>query len=186
LRLARWYDEVQDFIDSGSQAPTVVIGDSMVKLGDWDDILQAQTVNRGIGGDTTALILERNPINGYSFAQDAYLFMGVNDIFRNATVATSFSYYTQVVNAVKAMGMRVTLICTLYCNPTMSAACTLDRLQKIKDLIALIKTIPGVRCIDANTLLSDNDGLKSIYTYDGVHLNSTGYALLGQIIRGEI
>jgi lysophospholipase L1-like esterase len=184
VRTCRWYDDVQDFIDSGEIGPVVVVGDSMVRLGNWNDILDEPAINRGIGGDTTALILERINDIALTAADTAYVFCGINDVYRGADTETSYVYYRQIIEALQSMGMTVTVISTLLCNPTLSAQCTIDKIQKVKALNNLMANISGITFIDANSVLSNTDSLKLEYTYDGVHLNADGYNALSALLTG--
>jgi lysophospholipase L1-like esterase len=172
----------------------VFFGDS--RAAQWpapDGLPDIHFVNRGIGAQTSAQIVERFDEHVRPLQPDILIVqMCINDLktiplFPHSSeqiVATCQQNIRQVVEQASAMGTTVILTTIfpigdfpierrLYWSPEIETAVT--------EVNAYIQTlaIENVHILDAHTLLADESGkLRSEFATDELHLNATGYTQL--------
>lgn len=159
----------------------VFVGDSITEAGEWSEFLgHGDVVNRGIGGDSTARILDRIESVAGTRPSKLFLMAGINDLgaFDEREV---FDRYRQIVDTVKRVspGTRIYLQSTLPVNREIrDTGRDNGRVAHLNALLAgLAARDDRVEWIDVGRALADRDGnLDRAYTYDGVHLNGAGYA----------
>jgi lysophospholipase L1-like esterase len=173
-RKCSWVDTIDLWRTTNTQYSTVFFGDSLIANGSWG----AGVGNQGYGGDTVQLLLQRIDIVVAANPTDVYMLIGINDFWRGATASWIFALYNGTINILKNAGINVHVISTPHCNEAMQGATCVTANGKITTLNASLSGVSGVDFIDADALLSDAGGLKSMYTTDGIHLNNAGYAII--------
>lgn len=171
------------------------IGDSIVQnplvdeshLGciDWNGILnRTDCSNYGIGGQTTRELEKRI----YELAErhyDKVVFLcGINDIGRNMSNAEIVGNYRNMIDILRKADPNVKLY-IISVLPTTPAFYT-DAQDKIVGLNTVLKVMADqkdVTFIDCHSSFVGEDGYcKEGLTFDGLHPNLAGYALIAEII----
>ncbi len=165
------------------QANVVMIGDSNIEGGVWDEIFtKTRVTNRGIGGDRTDDILRRmEPIFAVN-AKKAFVMVGINDIFYGKSIDTILTNYASIVQQLRNKGTSVYIQSTLECSANECG----NTLEKVRELNTKLKSYAAeqkIPYIDINVgLTSEKQGLLTEYTFDGVHLLGKGYLKWSQTI----
>jgi lysophospholipase L1-like esterase len=183
---AYWLEKKSFFETFGALASTVMIGDSLTDDAEWREIFPGvATVNRGVGGDTTAGVLRRMNSITSAHARKAFIMIGINDFKEGRSVDAAFRDYRSIVSRLNEAGMKVFVQSTVLCNQAkaewISCAENQGKIRELNRRLAALASA-NVVFIDINPGLTDADGLKGELTYDGVHLNGEGY----RIWRDEI
>jgi lysophospholipase L1-like esterase len=177
-----WYERTSLFDAVKTTSSVVMVGDSLTGGAEWRELFPDVSIaNRGIDGDTTGGVLERMAGIASVHAQKAFVMIGIND-FTDAgkSVEEVFGNYMKIVAALKLGGAEVFVQSTLMCNERKAAwkSCAAAN-AKIRQLNRKLAA-PGQKAftfIDINRKLADKGGLRDELTYDGVHLNGSGYLL---------
>jgi lysophospholipase L1-like esterase len=180
--------EVQNrFIRKGGIA---FIGDSITQDYPIHDHFPGLTVyNRGIGGDTTVGLLNRLKVSVFDLEpKKVVLWIGTNDFgVLNAPVSAVYDRILETIDRIhKRLGhIPIFLLSLSPVNPEVNAITVgLRTNKKILELNHKLSTIANVTYIDLFSLLSDEKGnLKAFLTYDGLHLNGEGYAVLTPLLK---
>jgi lysophospholipase L1-like esterase len=171
--------KAQIYASFNRKANTVMIGDSLTEIADWSDIFpDVSIVNRGIGGDTANGVLSRMDGVLSVGAKKAFIMVGINDLLKGISPSIILDDYSKIVKILIEHGHQVYIQSTLFCNGNLlSVACT-KNLNKINILNAGLEQLAkqhGLTYINLNSDLSLNGQLNELYTYDGLHLNASGY-----------
>jgi len=162
--------------DPRTDYTVVFIGDSLTDGGDWEQFFDADTIaNRGINGDTAIGILQRMKPIIRTGAQQAFIMVGVNDVRRSLSMDEIVANYRNIVSQLMAADIQVLIQSTVLTAKTDTPEIN-SRINALNtQLIKLAKETPKVTFIDINTDLAPSGQLDKNYTYDGIHLNKTGY-----------
>jgi lysophospholipase L1-like esterase len=176
-----WLEKKSFFETFHAPAAVVMVGDSLTDGAEWSEMFpDAKIANRGIDGDTTEGVLERMDAILALHPEKAFVMVGINDLMRGSSVDAVAQRYGKIVAALRGRGAEVFVQSTLPCNAAKAtwAPCAAAN-EKVKQLnLRLAALAPQtVTFIDLNRKLADAAGLKSGLTYDGVHLNGSGYRL---------
>ena len=131
--------------------------------------------NRGVGGNTTANILRRLDSIVSLKPEYAFIMVGINDIDRGVPLLYIVSRYVAIVKSLRKNGIEVVIQSTIQCQPSEC----FYKSKIVNELNALLKQYAkslNIRFVQLG-VLSKKDGLESIHTYDGVHLNGKGYRI---------
>lgn len=184
-----WQTRVNIHKKASHTANIAMVGDSITQRADWHDLLDRSDVdNRGIGGDTSTLILKRLD-SIYKPHYTLYVLMfGINDFYREADTEYVFNNYQTIIKHLTRSNARVIVQSTLYCNPLKAPLGCNDVNKKVYQLNNKLKsmTVPNYNFVDINMALSDNNALKSDLTHDGVHLNLAGYQTWATLLSENI
>jgi lysophospholipase L1-like esterase len=170
-----YYDRKSFFEVNGSKADIVMIGDSITDGAEWNELFPNISIaNRGIGGDTTAGVLNRMESIYSTNAKKAFIMLGVNDLGRNISVDEVFSKYEKIVFQLKQHGITPYIQSVLFLGDKYA--------DKNKDVLKLnlklqeLSEKENVVFIDLNKVLSENGKLKkSVSSKDDIHLNGEGF-----------
>lgn len=168
-----------------AQGKIVMLGDSITKGGDWQNLLNYKNIeNRGVNGDTTKDILNRlDKIN--SDTKKVFIMAGINDFVKGYSAGSTFIIYKQIVEELIKKDIKVYIQSTLYTGSRIHPVFN----NKVKELNNLLKAFAKkkrIKFIDLNTYLSKQGVLKRKYTRDEVHLNSMGYYIWSNMIKGYV
>jgi lysophospholipase L1-like esterase len=151
-----------------------MVGDSLTEHGLWNEFLDLKVANRGIGGDTTADILGRID-NVIDTNPNLFIIMaGTNDLKLGAAPQEVADNLIEISEILQETGAQVVLQATIECKRLVCE----NRLDNIRAINYILKAHPqmeGVSFLDFNGALSDDYGLRSEFTTDGIHLNGAGY-----------
>lgn len=174
-------EHLQAMDQRGGTGKIVFVGDSITEAGEWGEFLgNANVVNRGIGGDSIARVLNRIESIAKTRPAKIFLMAGINDlaVLDHRQV---FAQYQQTVDRIRAISpaTRIYVQSTLPVNRSVRDTGRDNReVTALNRLLAgLPQSDPLIRYIDVGSGLLDSDGdLGREYTHDGVHLNGKGYA----------
>ncbi len=150
-------------------------------------------VNRGISGQTTPQMVVR-------FRQDVIdlkpavvvILAGTNDVAGNTgpmTPEMTMENFASMIDLAKANGIKVivTSITPAYDYPWKKG---MEPAEKIKALNAMLKAYceaHGVTWVDYySALVDEKGGMKDGTSFDGVHPNAAGYAIMGPLAQAGI
>ncbi|MCH6255127.1 GDSL-type esterase/lipase family protein [Puniceicoccaceae bacterium K14] len=168
----------------------ILYGDS--KCSQWDPLPQwanTEIIDRGIGGETTAQILERINDDVLELKPDTVIFQaGVNDLKAIGVLPQLQEKITQdCVDNIKTIcdqltnqGIRVILTTILTPAPIEFQRIPLwsDKVNQsvdaANDQLRAIEN-PLVTLFDCDTYFRDGKYIKAEYSFDTLHLNKTGY-----------
>ncbi len=215
-----WLSAVEVF-SSSARGAIVAFGDSITDgscatvdgYDRWEDVLYARLretsgaaqlamVNAGIGGNTAIRVPPVGSIPGVERLQrdvlslagvtHLVLFLGTNDLRRDATAEQVIAGLEEIVGRAKARGLSVIGATIIPRNPEprgfpanlgFGAARNAER-HTINEWIRSNDDLDGV--LDFDEVLQDAvnvDLINPVYDCDGIHPNVLGYAALGRAIE---
>ncbi len=162
-----------------SKTTYVMIGDSITAYGAWQNLLTTDDiVNRGVAGDTTGAAIQRMSGIVSFHPKRAFIMLGINDIGKNINVDIILKNYEQIVSILQSYSIDVIVFSTLQCNIFQGSKDHTYMNTQVFLLNTRLKQLCDdrhIKYVDVDFVLSDQYGLKSQYTTDGVHLNIDGY-----------
>lgn len=139
--------------------PVVMLGDSIIEQGLWSELTGCRNiVNRGIGSDTTAGVLNRIDEIIALKPRRVYLMIGVNDAIKGFDLDRSAENIRATISVLSAAGIETVRFATTPVTGKFSEA---------NHRIAEINRIVGTG-VDVGINISD-------LSFDGVHLRASGY-----------
>jgi len=187
-RVVRYHSRSVDVVPDDS---VIFIGDSITQ-GLAVAAVHPQSVNYGIGGDTTTGILERLPIYmpALERAKCIVLAIGINDYTRRDADGV-IQNYNQILDTLPKD--RNVVVSAVLPVDEISRPSIGERKEFISELNSKLKTLTDGRerviFVNATGAVdTDDDGRLdlSLHTGDGVHLNSTGNKVWAAILRDAI
>lgn len=176
----------------------VFVGDSLTENYNVYEYFKDYNVyNRGIGGDTTSGLLNRMKESIYDLEPKVVvLLIGINDfqLVENADVNTIFNNIKLIIKNIKENCPNTKIILESLYPISKEENPKIDKLSvgikdnnKILELNQLLKTIEGVNYLDVNSSLQDKNGnIQLDYTVEGLHVNTYGYTIITNIIKGKL
>ena len=218
-----WLSAVEVF-SSSARGAIVAFGDSITDgscatvdgYDRWEDVLHARLlhaagtarlamVNAGIGGNTAIRVppvgsipgVERLERDALSLAGVTHLvlFLGTNDLRRDATADQVIAGLEEIVGRAKARGLKVIGVTIIPRNPVprglpanlgFGAARNAER-HKVNAWIRSYDDLDAV--LDFDEVVKDRanrDLINPIYDCDGIHPNVHGYAAMGRSIDVDV
>jgi lysophospholipase L1-like esterase len=171
-----------------SDQDIVFLGDSLIAAGPWADFF-SPIKNRGIGGETSADILERLGTVTAGQPRKLFLLVGTNDLAQDLPIDQIVRNHDEILARVRAESP-ATSVCLVGVPPVnqslgavvQSNADIRELNRRLADLVA--RKHAGVRFVDPTEALVDPDGnLRPDLTSDGLHLNIDGYLILERRLR---
>lgn len=166
----------------------VFVGDSIIAEGPWSE-LYSSIKNRGIGGETTAGLLDRLDEVTESLPRKVFLLIGTNCLAADIPVAQVVRNYHKILERIRNDSPRTKtyLIGVLPVNQHFANGPVHDNgmIRDLNDrLKQLASEIGNVEYIDASVALSDQQGdLQKELSKDGLHLSLDGYLVLGKLLE---
>ena len=164
--------------------PVVFFGDSITFGTDWQRLFpEVPVVNRGISGDTTLGLLNRQSEVIELQPRQIFLMIGTNDLCFGRPVDQVVTNYDRILARFHSElpDTPVYVQSILPFNDQMYPSNGLRKNRFIRALNAKIKPLAekyGYVYIDLSGAFTDPDGrLLEQYTYDGLHLNDDAYVV---------
>jgi lysophospholipase L1-like esterase len=188
----RWQVEVEKhqlYNTKVTKVNCIMLGNSITQQAQWNELLGRDDVlNRGISGDVTQGMLQRLPEIISLKPRLIFIMAGINDIvFRSRQPEDIFVDYKRMLNTLEQQHIEPVVTSTLFVTYDADANVKVAALNK---LLQHYCKEQGLRFIDLNAGLSENNTLLEKYTFDGLHLNAAGYAVwkphVEAIIREKI
>ena len=175
----------------------VFIGDSITE--EWGHLYPEffsnnLYINRGIGGQTTPQILIRFKPDAIDLYPDVInIFAGTNDIAGNTGLSTVKMITDNIFTMAEVAIMKNIKVIISSILPVKNYPWSEDitdapsKINSINEIIKEYVNKNNLYYIDYfSHMVDENEGLKSKYTYDGVHPNKTGYKLMSGVAEKEI
>ena len=175
----------------------VFIGDSITE--EWGHLYPEffsnnLYINRGIGGQTTPQILIRFKPDAIDLYPDVInIFAGTNDIAGNTGLSTVKMITDNIFTMAEVAIMKNIKVIISSILPVKNYPWSEDitdapsKINSINEIIKEYVNKNNLYYIDYfSHMVDENEGLKSKYTYDGVHPNKTGYKLMSAVAEKVI
>lgn len=175
-----------------SKKDIVFLGNSITFWGNWTELLNSRHVkNRGIPGDITFGVLDRldEVIDGRP--RKVFVLIGINDIARNIPDSVILQNYRRIIHRIKAGSPRTEIYfqTLLPVNPSFNRLINHYKKDRILNVNAGLKKIAAeenVHLIDLYAHFADADNnLPASLTFDGVHINKSGYDRWIELLKKE-
>lgn len=173
--------------------PVVFFGDSITFGADWQRLFpDSPVVNRGISGDTTLGLLNRQEEIIALRPKQIFLMIGTNDLCFGRPIEKVAENYERILDRFRSElpGTPVYVQSILPFNDQMFPSNGLRKNQNIRELNRLIRPLAkkyGYPFIDLSGAFSGEDGrLPAQYTYDGLHLNDDAYWVWQRMIDTHV
>jgi lysophospholipase L1-like esterase len=174
----------------------VLMGDSITEgwsTIDPDFFVDKPYVNRGISGQTSPQMLLRFRSDVITLhPQVVVLLAGTNDIAGNTGVSTIEMIIDNLISMcelAKANQIKV-ILCTVlpvYDYPWKTGLAPAQKIINLNTKIKQYAKEQGIVTVDYfSAMVDDRQGLKSIYSKDGVHPNKMGYQQMGPLLENAL
>ncbi|MGA8089675.1 MAG: GDSL-type esterase/lipase family protein [Terracidiphilus sp.] len=173
---------------SSAQSPTVFLGDSLTELCEWNELLDAPVLNRGISSDTTVDVLNRLDTVLALHPKAIYLMIGINDAVEGSSVAAAAGRYQQILHTIHKADP-ATAVYMQSVLPVLSTGSFVEMLgrnggprlnQWVREMNQTISGYADNKSffyINVHDDLLENNELAGRYTVDGIHLTGAGYTV---------
>lgn len=158
----------------------VMFGDSLTEWGPWkNDSFDYKFVNLGVGGNTTANLLNRiHQVKAVS-PSAVYIMAGVNDIFTEIPQEQTIKNYADILDSLKSNEFKVIVTSTLPLSSLNSKYVeTNSKIQALNSRLRKLAVDRGVEYYDLakELVLTDVFVLPNNLTVDSVHLSTLAYS----------
>ncbi len=157
----------------------VFLGNSIISNCDWAELFANPRIkNRGIGGDILPGLIDR--IDEILEARPAMIFVmaGANDLELKFSVSQILSDYKKLIDLIRKGSPGTKLIVQSVLPTYKDQNRSNDDIQKINSGLLVLSNEYDCTYIDLFSLFkNENNELDSVYSYDGLHLNGTGYVV---------
>ncbi|QBN18205.1 SGNH/GDSL hydrolase family protein [Flavobacterium nackdongense] len=178
------------------QKRTVFMGDSITEF--WSVLhpeffVGKPYINRGISGQTTPQMLIRFRADVIALKPSLVIIMaGTNDIAGNtgpSTLEMITNNIFSMAELAKANNIKVILCSILpaYDFPWKQGSFPAEKIAKLNTSIKKYADENEILYLDYySAMVDERQGLKAIYSEDGVHPNKAGYEVMGPIVEKGI
>ena len=167
---------------SPAKVKVVMFGDSITKMGNWNELFKRDDViNRGFPGFTTSHLVWLIHDNVVALHPEiCFLQGGINDIGVGIPLGRIKKNYTSLIDTLLANKITPVVQSTLYQVDNPQSKVMVDSLNHF--LVTFCK-IRQVHFLDINSKLSAVEGLRPEYSKDGTHINEEAYQIWGKEIN---
>ncbi|MBO0982615.1 GDSL-type esterase/lipase family protein [Rathayibacter sp. SD072] len=151
----------------------VFLGDSITEGGAWHEWFpEHHVVNRGIGGDTTAGVLQRlSPVTACE-PETIFLLIGTNDLGLGRSVDETAAGTRAIIQQLRQDAPDARLVLQSVLPRRAKFA---DRIRALNLHYRTIAKTSGSDFLDLWPALAAGDELRADATLDGLHLTGTAY-----------
>jgi lysophospholipase L1-like esterase len=190
-RPANWDERVANFRSfPNSKKDIIFLGNSITHYTEWNELLQMPYArNRGISSDISFGVLQRLDEVTEGRPKKIFVLIGINDISRNVPDSVILQNYKRIIDRVKAESQKSILYfqSLLPVNNTFPSRNHFNKDEHIAAVNAGLELLcknEKIGFINIHPLFLDAEKkLDKKYTYDGLHLNATGYKYWASILK---
>jgi lysophospholipase L1-like esterase len=150
------------------------IGNSITAALNWQEVFPEYNIlNRSIPGENIKGIYFRR---NYIKSLDPFIIVtmyGINDLLKGSSVDQVFISYKETIDYLIKDNNYIIIVSTLFIRNNKSVNKNVTLLNS--KLAHYCKNHENLTFLDLNGELSSGNNLKSIYTYDGIHLTVEAY-----------
>ena len=159
----------------------IFLGDSITEGFELKNhINHSELVNLGISGDTSYGVLNRLNVLSENKNSIVFLMIGVNDLGINEPINNIRSNIEDIISYLKSKGVFVVIQSVLITDGRKRDNYKIFLLnQELKKL----SKQSGITYLDLNPFMMKNGKLNPEFTYDGLHLNASGYQAWAHVIN---
>ena len=172
------------FASLNSSDRILMVGDSRIDEGEWDELLGRDDVaNRGISGDTIAGLLARFDATFPRAVAACVLQVGINDLMQGAPVEQTERNYRKLLQQIQDQKLAGTIVLT---SAVLTGAGSPELNERVTELNNRLKHLAeerGVKWLDLNAALAPRGHLDEKYTNDGTHLTAAGYQVFAAALK---
>ena len=165
----------------------VFLGDSITAGGLWEELLgEPQILNRGIGGDTTAQLVERAAGIHALAPRKLFVMIGINDLNGGVSQEETFENLKTLFDGFdrEIPDTEIFLQSTLPVNDDWRIPIDPADVDAINDRLQREADTRGYTFLDLRPRFSDDDGeLRHDLSNDGIHLLGPGYIVWRDELR---
>jgi len=167
----------------------IFLGNSITEGCEWNELFQNKRIkNRGIGGDNTEGVLAR--INEITDSKPAKIFIeiGTNDLALRRSIANIRATYLQIITQIQKATPNTKIyvqnILPRCDDPNSRGEVCKDSIIKLNIELKKISISNNLTYINLFDVFKNPEGkLDARFSYDGVHLNGSGYLLWKKAIE---
>lgn len=162
----------------------VMLGNSITHGINWTELLDRNSISeQGIPSDIAAGVLNRLKYVYKVKPKICFIMIGVNDIFSWIPTETVFHNYKEIIKKLKQKHITPVIQSVLYAGKIKQSAENRNiEIKKLNKLLADYAQQNRIEYMDLNKKMSRGSFLKSNLTYDGIHLNGSGFGVWGREI----
>ena len=162
----------------------VLVGDSRIDEGEWDELLGRDDVaNRGISGDTTAGLLARFAETFPRPVGVCVLQIGINDLMQGKPVEQIERNFAQIVQKLEDGKLAGTIVLTPVLLTGEKSAELNSRVAELNGRLTRLADERAIKWLDLNATLAPRGHLEAKFTNDGTHLTGEGYQLFATALK---
>jgi len=172
----------------------VMVGNSITEGTDWNRLLNDSTIiNRGISGDVTFGVLNRLKEITDRKPSKLFLLIGVNDLSRNTPDEVIIENIFKIVGNIHSQSPKTAIYIQSILPQNESFknlhSAFRNKGEHVKTINAQLKKYDKklkYTYVDLYSgFLDSNGSMEAKFTYDGLHLNATGYDRWVEILKKE-
>jgi len=177
--------------ESDTEEEIIFLGDSITEEGKWSELFPKENViNRGISSDVTDDVLNRLDEITSSNPKKIFLLIGTNDLARGKEINYVLNVVRKIIVEIlkKSKNTSIYLQSILPVNPNVGNQFSGHKINHHKIMETNLKLeemtkLFNIEYIDIHKALRSSDNyLNHKFTYDGLHLNASGYQKWKQTI----
>lgn len=167
-----------------SPGQVVLLGDSITEQGKWADLFpELRTANRGIGGESTADVLERLHC-GIVEPTAVSLLIGTNDLHGPRLQRPVAGIAARADEIVRRLREELPSAALFVNSVTPRTPYFADRIRTLNERYREIARGRGATYVDLWPALADAEGgLRREFTKDHLHLTPAGYRAWAEVLR---
>ena len=194
LKFSTYYHHKKTLFDElpNTENEIIFLGNSITDMGSWAEFFQNSNIkNRGISGDITEGILFRISEITESQPLQVFLMIGTNDLANGKTKEFTFNHICKIVKEIniQSPGTEVIVQSLFPVNPEFEKFSghtgNTEKIKWVNQELSIWCSKNETIYIDIFQHLKNNndDLLNTSYSYDGLHLNGSGYKVWVDAIR---
>ena len=158
---------------------------------DWNQVLigvshfeyytpPKEFINLGIAGDTTTGVLHRLKPLKIKTVKDFYILIGINDVLSGYKLSDIKSNYLYIIEELAKRNIENTYLISLppVAKELPSSDLINNQVIELNQYLKKLAKDRKIHFIDIYSDLAENGYLNTLYTTDGLHLNSNGYEIV--------